>query len=362
MMFSPSPIVVVHRETRLEGVLRRWGTRGQAKFLIGQAAAVERARQAERAGVPRAARAAAPALSVSADPYTVPNQRITTDQTVDAPATSAPADAYAELENEDQIYRAALANLQRELNLIDRVQLVHRDYVPTFDFGFCQAVVVLGQDGMVANVAKYVRDVPIVGVNPDPERFDGILLPFKVPQAREAVQRVLKGTHKTRRVTLAEALLNDGQRLLAFNDLFIGNASHISARYGIQHQGRIEQQSSSGIIVSTGAGSTGWLSSVFNMASGVASFLGSKTRPGVMMSWEDRRLIWVVREPFKSKHSRISLVVGTLEPSQELIVQSAMPEGGVIFSDGVERDFLAFNSGAIVRIQIAQQQANLAVA
>jgi hypothetical protein len=239
---------------------------------------------------------------------------------------------------------------------------VHRNFVPTFDFGASQVVVVLGQDGMVANVAKYVQGVPIAGVNPDPARFDGILLPFKVAQAREAVHKVLKRTHKSRQVTLAEALLNDGQRLLAFNDFFIGSATHVSARYVIEHEGRTEEQSSSGIIVSTGAGSTGWLSSVFNMAAGVATFLGSKTQPSLTMNWEDRRLVWVVREPFKSKHSQINLVAGTLAPSQDLVVQSAMPEGGVIFSDGIERDFLTFNSGAIVRIQIAEQRANLVMA
>jgi NAD kinase len=336
-MYSPSPIVIVHRETRLEGVLRRWGTRGQAKFVIRQAAARERARQAERTEAPARSRRT----------------------TLKAPVED---DAYTELEDEDQVYRGAVAAVQRELNLEERVQLVHRDYVPTFDFGSSQVVVVLGQDGMVANVAKYVQDVPIVGVNPDPARFDGVLLPFQVSQARAAVHRVLKQTHKTRRVTLAEALLNDGQRLVAFNDLFIGNASHVSARYAITHQGRSEQQSSSGIIVSTGAGSTGWLSSVFNMASGVAGFLGSRTPPGVTMSWEERKLVWVVREPFKSRHSQTTLVAGALEPRQELVVQSAMPEGGVIFSDGIERDFLAFNSGAIARFQIAQQTANLVVA
>jgi hypothetical protein len=336
-MFSPSPIIIVHRETRLEGVLRRWGTRGQARFVIRQAAAMERARQAASTGAPVAVRNAS---------RTAPDA----------------ADAYTELENEDQVYREALAALQRELNLEERVQLVHRDYVATFDFGFSRVVVVLGQDGMVANVAKYVHDVPIVGVNPDPARFDGVLLPFQVSQARVAVQRVLKGAHTTRRVTLAEALLNDGQRLLAFNDLFVGSASHVSARYAIVHLGRTEQQSSSGISVSTGAGSTGWLSSVFNMASGVAGFLGSRPQHGFTMSWEERKLVWVVREPFKSKHSQITLVAGTLEPRQELVVQSAMPEGGVIFSDGIERDFLTFNSGAIARIQIAEQCANLVIA
>jgi hypothetical protein len=80
------------------------------------------------------------------------------------------------------------------------------------------------------------------------------------------------------------------------------------------------------------------------------------------MKWEDPKLVWVVREPFKSKHSQINLVAGSLHPPQELVVQSAMPEGGVIFSDGIERDFLAFNSGAIVRIHIAEQRADLVVA
>jgi len=352
-MFSPSPIIIVHRETRLEGILQRWGTRGQAKFLMRQAALVEGARQAERTGVPNRERTGVPNRERTGAPIR---------ERTDRPAPPDAADAYADLENEDQVYREALAALERELKRDERVQLVHRNYVPTFDFGLSQVVVVLGQDGMVANVAKYVQDVPIVGVNPDPARFDGVLLPFSVTQARQAVQKVLSRTHKSRHVSLAEALLNDGQRLLAFNDLFIGNATHVSARYGISHQGRTEQQSSSGIIVATGAGSTGWLSSVFNMAAGVASFLGSKTQPGFTMNWEDRKLVWVVREPFKSKHSRINLVAGILERSQELVVQSAMPEGGVIFSDGIERDFLAFNSGAIVRIQIAQQTANLVVA
>jgi hypothetical protein len=98
------------------------------------------------------------------------------------------------------------------------------------------------------------------------------------------------------------------------------------------------------------------------MASGVGGFVGSRTTPGFTMSWEERKLVWVVREPFKSKHSQISLVAGSLGPGQELMVQSAMPEGGVVFSDGIERDFLAFNSGAIARIQIAHQIANLVVA
>ena len=38
-----------------------------------------------------------------------------------------------------------------------------------------------------------------------------------------------------------------------------------------------------------------------------------------------------------------------------------MPEGGVVFSDGIEEDFLVFNSGSTARITVARQQANLVV-
>jgi len=56
------------------------------------------------------------------------------------------------------------------------------------------------------------------------------------------------------------------------------------------------------------------------------------------------------------------LTAGLLEEKSELIVESLMPAEGVIFSDGIEADFLPFASGAIARISAAEQAANLVVA
>jgi hypothetical protein len=174
---------------------------------------------------------------------------------------------------------------------------------------------------------------------------------------------------------LAEAILPAGQRMLAFNDLFIGARSHVSARYRIKLQNRSEPHSSSGVIVSTGAGSTGWLSSIFNMAAGLAqasagnrALSSSSSSPSaaagitpVRLRWEDPRLTFVVREPFVSKHSGADIVAGTIEPQQELIIESLMPDNGVIFSDGMEDDFLQFNSGTIARIRAAGERAQLII-
>jgi len=115
------------------------------------------------------------------------------------------------------------------------------------------------------------------------------------------------------------------------------------------------------VIVSTGAGSTGWMSSVFNMARGLAQFQGQDAIPRPSLDWEDRRLIWTVREPFVSKRSQASLVAGWVDDVSELVIESLMPDGGVIFSDGIESDFLPFTSGTIARVRVSPQRANLVV-
>ncbi|MCC6993553.1 MAG: NAD(+)/NADH kinase [Deltaproteobacteria bacterium] len=269
---------------------------------------------------------------------------------------------FADYVREDDAYRRALeplTHLDAELGL--KLHPFDRGFLPTYLFSPRDVVLTVGQDGLVANAAKYVGAQPIVAVNPEPTRFDGVLLPFQPGQARAAIARVLEGRARTRAVTMAEVELNDGQRLLAFNDLYLGSATHVSSRYRIAVDGRSEAQSSSGVLVSTGAGSTGWLSSVFEMAAAVSSFAGGSAGRPPSLTWEDQRLVYVVREPFVSKHSQAGVVAGMLEHGRALTVESLMPDGGVIFSDGVEADFLKFNAGATARVHAAQQRARLVV-
>jgi NAD kinase len=268
---------------------------------------------------------------------------------------------FQEYQLEDEAYRQSADVVRRSIELGLKVQEIDRGLVPTFTFLPEDLVVTLGQDGLVANTAKYVGKQPVIAVNPDPERFDGILLPFLPGQTERAIENVFSGNCRIRSVTLAEARLNDGQRLLAFNDLFLGAQTHVSARYRIRWAKAEEPQSSSGVLVSTGAGSTGWVSSVFNMTSGVAALAGGHVVNPIRLDWEDRRLLFVVREPFVSRHSRANIVAGILEQQQALELESLMPSGGVIFSDGIEADYLQFNSGSSVIVKAAEETAQLVV-
>ena len=305
----PENAIIVINKTRLEQLTARFNTKAQAKFYI------------EHAG-----------------------------------------GNFEDYEIEHKTFKKSLEIIQRKISThLKKYKVVERQYVPNFIFSGKDIVIVVGQDGLVANTAKYVNDIPIIAINPDPTRYDGILLPFDPSNFGPAFLKTLAGNSQTRSVTMAEARLNDGQRFLAFNDLFIGHSSHISARYRITFDNYSENQSSSGIIISTGAGSTGWLSSLFNMAAGINRTFGKSTgepyQSGISMTWDEKRLVFIVREPFLSKYSRVELTTGLISPNKKLILESFMPTNGVIFSDGIEADFLHFNSGSIAEIGIAQERA-----
>ena len=194
-------IVIVTTPTRMQGLVAQWGTKGAARFRLKQAIA-HRAQRAELAEA----------------------------------VTLAEAD-FDLYETENTRYLRTIEQLRDGLEEGFPVTILQRQYLANYDFRNAVVVIVVGPDGLVANTAKYVGDLPIVGVNPDPARNDGVLLPFHAEQAPRAVKAVLDQRAATRSVTMAEAVLSDGQRLLAFNDFFVGRRSHVSARYNLRWRG-----------------------------------------------------------------------------------------------------------------------------
>ncbi|WP_207420224.1 hypothetical protein [Desertivirga brevis] len=268
---------------------------------------------------------------------------------------------FKEYEIEHDRFQESLSFIQRKLSKVIKNKIVDRSFLPSFLFNETHLLIVVGQDGLVANTAKYVNGIPMIAVNPDTDRYDGLLLPFQPNNFINAVEKVIKNDFKAREVRMAEANLSDGQRLLAFNDLFIGASSHVSARYKITYRDVTENHSSSGIIVSTQAGSTGWLSSIFNMTFGMQQFIQKSDSKKKIAKLKEHQLMFVIREPFESKKTQAGLTAGIVTEQNKLIIESFMPTNGVIFSDGVETDFLSFNSGAIATIGVAKETARLVV-
>lgn len=297
--------IIVKNKTRLESLIERFNTKAQAKFYI------------ERLG-----------------------------------------GNFEDYQLEHDTFHHSLNSLQMQLSKVIKHKIVDRAYIHSFLFSEKNVIIVIGQDGLVANTAKYSKGVPIVAVNPDKLRYDGVLLPFDTSNVLPAIEKVLNGNYQSKTMGFAEAKLNDGQRLLAFNDLFIGASSHISARYKISFNNKTEQHSSSGLIVSTPAGSTGWMSSVFNMAYGILGMSKNKQKLK-KRKLNDNELFFAVREPFESIVTQTGIAAGIIKNKKNLTIESLMPGSGVIFSDGIESDFLKFNSGSIATIGLAEERAQI---
>ena len=331
--------IIVKRPTRLEQLKNRFNTQDQAKFYIKQQKVAFKQKRIMKK-----------ASSMS-------KQEVMEEE----------ADAYEEAEKEYSVYEIeneqfydSLKLVQKQLSNTLNIKILEQNYLSNYIFSSNNLVIVLGQDGLVANTAKYVGDIPIIGVNPDVNRFDGILLPHTPQNFMIAVNSVLKKTFTPKYVTMAEIILNDGQKLLAFNDIFIGINTHSSARYSIEYRGRLENQSSSGIIISTGAGSTGWFSSFFNMANGfLQEYLPTSKLNYSPFDKDAKYLMFAVREPFISRTSQANIIIGKIIEGETIKIESNMPRNGIIFSDGIQQDYLDFNSGTIAEIGIAKQKAVL---
>lgn len=254
-------------------------------------------------------------------------------------------------------YQQAIIQVEAGLKRYARVQRIEREFLPNFIFGPKDIVVVVGQDGLVANTLKYLNGQPVIAINPDPGRFDGILLPFGVTDTKAVFSSVAKGSYQSKSITMAKATMNDGQELIAVNDFFIGPRYQVSARYEISIDGRSELQSSSGVIISTGLGSTGWMKSVIAGALGVSGSRGNENND--YMPWDSSCLRFAVREPFLSNTTGAELVFGQVAKTSSLELASRMAEGGVVFSDGMVGDVIDFNSGSKVSVGLSDRKGTL---
>jgi NAD kinase len=272
---------------------------------------------------------------------------------------------FGDYEAEHRVYQQAVRSAETTLSRFGRVHRLDRGFLANYLFAPDALVVVLGQDGLVANTLKYLKHTQaVIGVNPDPARWDGVLLPFGVDDLGHIAPEALAGKRTSRRITMARASLSDGQELHAVNDLFIGPRSHVSARYSIALGDREEAHSSSGVIVSTGLGSTGWFQSLL---AGAAAIAGHKLPRNIQamrgkgFAWDADHLQFTVREPFPSHTTQVDMVFGAVTRDQPLTLVSQMPGYGVIFSDGIESDFLEFNSGMTATIKVAKREGRLVV-
>lgn len=275
--------------------------------------------------------------------------------------------SFEEYENAHEVYYQSLEKLKKLIPPKVNSQVIERSFLPNFLFGPNDLVLVIGQDGLVINTAKYLDKQLIFAVNPDPSRIDGILIPYDVEEFPKEFKKIKDDKETIQPITIAKAELSTKQSIHGVNDIFIGHKSHMSAKYTITYRGETERHSSSGIVISTGIGSTGWLKGIIFGAAGITNSyqrdynIGIPEEKNYRFPWDADYLTFAVREPWASKITQTDIVFGKISSSEKLIIESNMPEDGVIFSDGIEKDYIDFISGTIAEITVAEKKVNLVI-
>ena len=248
-----------------------------------------------------------------------------------------------------EILRAALHAVAEAIPPKWRRARVLRHELDRFLFDPDDVVVAVGQDGLVANVAKYVHGQPVIGINPSRAHFPGVLVRHPPAAISELLDAFGRGELPCEERSMVRARLSDGLTLVALNEIYVGHVTHQSSRYRIRFLEREERHSSSGLIVASGTGATGWAKSI------TTTRIAAPPLPGPL----EADLAFLVREAWPSITTGAALIAGRMRPGQELTIVSEMNEGGTVFGDGIEADRVAVDWGQRIEIGAASRTLRL---
>ncbi len=216
-------------------------------------------------------------------------------------------------------HNRTLETVDRELTCLGiRHRLVYRARI--MNYQHYSLVISVGGDGTFIEAARRITDQAILGVNSDPQRSVGAFCVTNSTCFGDFMRNLTNGSPRIRLFNRMDIRLND--ELYAFravNEVLVAHQSPAAmSRYSLHIDGQEEVQRSSGIWISTAAGSSGAIHS----AGGQTMPLGSK------------RLQYRPRELFNAPNKpTYKLRGGMLRLNQEIELQSMMREG-IAYIDG----------------------------
>jgi NAD kinase len=197
-------------------------------------------------------------------------------------------------------------------------------------------VISIGGDGTALSASHYLEEKPLLAVNSDPNKSEGALTTLSVGELEEKLEEVKKGFEIEYLERIEVYINGKRQDFLALNDVFIANEkAYLISKYKLSFNGEQEEQMSSGIIFSTGTGSTAWF----------------KSAGGTPFSAQSKFIKMIVREPYHGRNMKFSLVQETIREKDDVEIE--ILSDSVLAIDSI-REF-KLKKGDKVKIKISDK-------
>ncbi|MEI7718989.1 MAG: NAD(+)/NADH kinase [archaeon] len=186
--------------------------------------------------------------------------------------------------------------------------IVSKNHLKEVDF-----VIAIGGDGTFLSASHYVENTPILGVNSDVNRSEGALTTIDLSQLNNKIKQIIENKVKIKEYTREKIIIHQKTRKIetedALNETFFGNINpHHTTNYEISYNHKKENQRSSGLVVSTGTGSTAWY----------------HTAGGFPFNREKKQLRFRIRELYKGKLHKPTVRKGKIKQNEKLTIISKM--------------------------------------
>lgn len=230
---------------------------------------------------------------------------------------------------------------KKEIEHIFSRHSVHADFVWKNELNFehikeKDIVISIGGDGTALSAAHFLTTQPLLAVNSEPNSSEGALTTSTLAELESKLIEIKNNAFKTELLERVEVSINNFPvSLLALNEIFIGvEKAYHPAKYKLKINQKEEEQISSGIIFSTGTGSTAWF----------------KSAGGAPFSPHSKFIKFLVREPFKGRIKTCALSSGEINEGETAQIIPIVPS--VLAIDSIREFSLSPND--IVSIKISQ--------
>ncbi len=199
-------------------------------------------------------------------------------------------------------------------------------------------IIIVGGDGTFLKTAQFTTNgTPFLCINADPQNTEGFFSGATKKTCEAKLESILRGKIKPKKLWRLVAKLNGKEIESCLNEYYVGQQKPYDvSRYNMQIGSKVEEQKSSGVLISTAAGSTAWC----------------RGAGGKVLKPEKKVFQFVVREPYVGTLLKTKKTKGILT-EKETVKIVAKTDGMIIVPDAVGKEH-QFPRNAVVEIRLAK--------